>query len=85
MFTGLGISVASPILYAAASRTPDMPPGAGLATLNNFGMIAFLGGPVLIGFVAKALDLRMAFIIVALAAFIWVGQTITLSRKKISP
>ena len=84
MLTGLGVSVASPILYQAAARVPGMPPGAGLATMNSFGMAAFLGGPVLIGFIAKLFDLRFAFVVVAFAAVIWVIQTYFISRKKIT-
>jgi MFS family permease len=85
MLTGLGISVASPILYAAAARVPGLPPGAGLATLNSFGMTAFLGGPVLIGFIAQLSNLRIAFLFVAAAAVLWVFQTAMLVRKNIAP
>ncbi len=84
MLTGLGVSVASPILFAAAARVPGLPPGAGLATMNTFGMAAFLVGPVLIGFIAKALDLRIAFMFVAASSLIWVIQTFSILKKKIS-
>ncbi len=83
MLTGLGISVASPILYQAAAKVPGMPPGAGLATMNSFGMAAFLGGPVLIGLIAKAFDLRIAFMVVACTAIVWVIQTYFISKKKV--
>ena len=82
MLIGLGISVASPILYGEAAKVPGLPPGAGLATLNTFAMAAFLGGPVLIGFIAKALDLRIAFVFVAAAAVLWVLQTYAIGRRK---
>lgn len=81
MLTGLGISLASPILYAAAAKVPDMPKGAGLATMNTFGMAAFLGGPVLVGFVAKWFDLRVAFMCVMCSALVWVLQTSWLLRR----
>lgn len=84
MLTGLGVSIASPILFAEAAKVPGLPPGAGLATMNTFGMAAFLVGPVLIGFIAKALDLRIAFMFVAAAAVIWVLQTYTISKKKVA-
>lgn len=83
MLTGLGVSVASPILYAEAARVPDMPHGAGLASMNSFGMAAFLGGPVLIGLIAEASNLRIAFMVVAGAAVIWIIQSIVIKRKKI--
>jgi predicted MFS family arabinose efflux permease len=84
MLTGLGISTASPILYAAAARVPGLAPGAGIATMNSFAMIAFLGGPVLIGFLAKAFDLKLAFLFVMAAAIVWVIQVIIILRKKIT-
>ncbi len=60
-----------------------MPHGAGLASMNSFGMAAFLGGPVLIGLIAQASNLRIAFMVVAGAAVIWIIQSIVIKRKKI--
>ena len=82
MLIGLGISNASPILYGEAAKVPGLPSGVGLATLNSFAMAAFLGGPVLIGFIAKAFDLRIAFMVVAASAMIWVLQTKLLVKKE---
>jgi Na+/melibiose symporter-like transporter len=82
MLIGLGISVASPILYGEAAKVPGLPPGAGLATLNSFAMAAFLVGPVLIGLIAKVLDLRIAFMFVTAAAMLWVLQIAMLIRRK---
>jgi hypothetical protein len=48
-----------------------MAKGAGLATMNTFAMIGFLGGPAVIGFVAKALSLPAAFSLVAGFALFW--------------
>jgi MFS family permease len=84
MLAGLGVSIASPILFAEAAKVPGLPPGAGLATMNTFGMAAFLVGPVLIGFIARALDLRIAFMFVAAAAVVWVLQTYAISRKDVA-
>ena len=84
MLVGLGISLASPILYAASARVPGLAPGAGLATMNSFGMVSFLTGPVIVGFIAKMVDLRFAFILVIVTALIWVIQTSRVIRKKIS-
>lgn len=72
--TGAGVSIGAPILYAAATRVPGLPPGAGLATMNTFAMAAFLGGPALIGFLAKALSLPSAFGLVALLACVWIWK-----------
>jgi MFS family permease len=71
---GAGVSLGAPILYAAAARVPGMAQGAGLATMNTFAMIGFLGGPALIGFVAKAYSLPTAFSLVLVAALFWVWR-----------
>jgi MFS family permease len=68
---GAGVSLGAPILYAAAAKVPGMAKGAGLATMNTFAMIGFLGGPAVIGFVAKAFSLPVAFAVVAVAALFW--------------
>ncbi len=68
---GAGVSLGAPILYAAAAKVPGMAKGAGLATMNTFAMIGFLGGPAVIGFVAKAFSLPVAFAMVACAALFW--------------
>lgn len=81
MLIGMGISLASPILYGSAAKVPGMAPGVGLATLNTFAMASFLGGPVLIGFIAKIADLRIAFMIVAFASIIWIFQTTRVIRS----
>ncbi|MCF8246368.1 MAG: MFS transporter [Saprospiraceae bacterium] len=68
---GAGVSLGAPILYAAAAKVPGMAKGAGLATMNTFAMIGFLGGPAVIGFVAKAFSLPAAFGLVACSALFW--------------
>ena len=84
MLVGFGIALASPILYAASARVPGLAPGVGLATMNTFGMIAFLTGPVIVGFVSKLIDLRFAFILVIITATIWIIQVSRVIRKKLS-
>ena len=71
---GLGVSLGSPILYAASSKVPGLPKGAGLAVYNTYAMVGFLGGPVFIGFLAKAFSLPLAFGVVAFFAAVWVVQ-----------
>jgi len=81
MLIGMGIALASPILYGSAAKLPGLAPGAGLATLNTFAMASFLGGPVLIGFIGKIADLRIAFMFVAFASLIWIIQTSRVIRE----
>jgi hypothetical protein len=79
---GAGISLASPILYQASAKVKGLAPGIGLATMNTFAMTAFLGGPVLIGFVAQLFTLRIAFLFVLLAALLWIIQTSLIIRRQ---
>lgn len=72
---GAGVSLGAPILYAAAAKVPGMAKGAGLATMNTFAMIGFMGGPAFIGFVAKAFSLPVAFSMVAGFALFWAWRT----------
>lgn len=71
---GAGVSLGAPILYSAAAKVPGMAPGAGLATMNTFAMIGFLGGPAIIGFIAKAFSLPFALGVVVVAGGIWIWR-----------
>lgn len=71
---GAGVSIGAPILYGAAARTPGMAPGAGLAVMNTFAMMAFLAGPALIGLMAKATNFQLAFGLVALMIGVWIAK-----------
>lgn len=77
---GIGVSLGSPILYASSARVAGLPKGAGLAIYTTYAMIGFLGGPVLVGFLAKAFSLAKAFLMVALVALI--GVLLIKSMKK---
>jgi MFS family permease len=68
---GFGVSFSSPILYGSAARMPGYSDGKGLAILNSFGMIGFLGGPVVIGFFAHEFSLKIAFTLLLVMALIW--------------
>lgn len=77
---GAGVSLGAPILYAAAAKVPGMAKGAGLATMNTFAMIGFLGGPAFIGFLAKAFSLPIAFAVVAGFGLFWAWQSGRMGR-----
>lgn len=68
---GAGVSLGAPVLYSSASRVPGLAPGVGLATMNTFAMAGFLAGPAFLGFLAEALGLRQAFLLVAVVSLFW--------------
>ncbi|MFM2395280.1 MAG: hypothetical protein RLZZ546_3263 [Bacteroidota bacterium] len=68
---GFGVSFSSPILYGSSARIPGFSAGKGLAILNSLGMIGFLTGPVLIGYISRASNLQIAFASLLVLIVIW--------------
>jgi hypothetical protein len=66
--TGVGQANIVPLLFSAAGRVPGVAPGAGIAMAATMGYGAFLLGPPMIGFVADAVGLRTALLILVAAA-----------------
>lgn len=65
MLVGAGVSAVVPLVYSAAGRSTKLPPGMALATVSTIGYFGFLFGPPLIGFVAQATNLGVAFTLIA--------------------
>lgn len=65
---GFGASPFFPLAFSAAGRTPGVAPGAGAATVSLAARIGFLVEPPLVGTIADATDLRVAFGAAALVA-----------------
>jgi MFS family permease len=61
LLIGVGASNIAPILFTAAGRQQDMPAAAAISAVTTLGYAGVLAGPALIGFVAHATSLRMAF------------------------
>lgn len=66
---GAGLSVAIPLVFSAAGRVPDLPPGTGIAGVATIGYAGFLAGPPVIGVVAEFTSLQFGLAIVAVLAF----------------
>ena len=58
---GIGASNIVPILFTAAGRQRDMPASLAVGAITTIGYTGILAGPALIGFVAKASSLHLAF------------------------
>ena len=70
---GFGVSSVMPIVYMLAAKNNAMPPALALSAVSSVGFSGFLVGPPLIGFVAEAVGLRNALIIlVLLGILIWI-------------
>jgi len=70
---GFGVSSVMPIVYMLAAKNNSMPPAMALSAVSSVGFSGFLVGPPLIGFVAQAIGLRSALLIlVLLGILIWI-------------
>ena len=67
---GLGVANGVPLMFSAAGRQPDTPPGPGIAAVSSMGSLGFLAGPPFIGFLADATSLAWALATLVIAAAI---------------
>jgi fucose permease len=67
---GLGVANGVPLMFSAAGRQPDTPPGPGIAAVSSMGSLGFLAGPPLIGFLADAISLPWALATLILGAVV---------------
>lgn len=64
---GLGAANIVPVLFSLAGNTKDMSPTMALTAVASMGYFGALGGPAVIGFMAKAWGLPVAFGLLAVA------------------
>lgn len=67
---GLGAANVVPVIFTAASRTPGMAPGVGLATAATVGYSGLLLGPPVIGWIAAHAGLAVGVGSLALAGMV---------------
>jgi fucose permease len=69
---GLGVANGVPLMFSAAGRQPDTPPGPAIAAVSSMGSLGFLAGPPLIGFLADQVSLPTALtLLIAGAAVVF--------------
>ncbi|WP_211251629.1 MFS transporter [Andreprevotia chitinilytica] len=61
VLVGLGASNVVPVLFSAASRIPGVAASTALPTVTMLGYTGMLAGPALIGYLARATSLPLAF------------------------
>jgi fucose permease len=67
---GLGVANGVPLMFSAAGRQPDTPPGPAIAAVSSMGSLGFLAGPPFIGFLADAISLPWALSTLILGAVV---------------
>jgi predicted MFS family arabinose efflux permease len=65
LLVGLGASNIVPVLFTQAGRQTSMPPGLAIAAMTTIGYAGILAGPAVMGFVADAFTLPVAFAMLA--------------------
>lgn len=78
---GLGMANVIPIAFASAADQNEMPMSVALAAVTTLGYAGLLTGPALIGFVAEAISLSVAFLILA-AFLVLVSFSSSIFRKQ---
>jgi fucose permease len=58
---GLGLALVVPATFSAAGRIPGVHPGSAVAAVSAIGWVGFVAGPPVIGHVADAFTLPVAF------------------------
>ncbi|MBS1525208.1 MAG: MFS transporter [Bacteroidetes bacterium] len=73
--TGLGVSCIVPLVYTMAGKSKTLSEGPAIAAVSSIGYLGFLFVPPFVGFVAQAVDLQLAFSIIALLGFLILWMT----------
>jgi hypothetical protein len=63
---GLGLAAIAPVTFGAAGRAVGTTAGQGIAIVAGIGYLGFLTGPPMIGFLADALSLSAALVVVVM-------------------
>ena len=66
-FVGLGTASIVPMTFTLAGNSKKYSPGMAISIIATYSIVGMLIGPPLVGYVAHALDLRLAFVIFAIA------------------
>jgi len=66
LLTGFGVSSVVPLAYGLAGKSQIMSAGMAIAAVSTVGYLGFLFGPPVIGYIAKAANLRYSFLLMAL-------------------
>ncbi|SMX31503.1 MFS transporter [Actibacterium lipolyticum] len=80
---GLGYALIVPLAFSRAANDPMVPQGVAIASVATLGYGGILLGPPVIGFVAEATSIRVAFGILAVLALLIVGLSGALRQRQV--
>lgn len=81
---GCGTSAVVPLCCGLAGKVRGVPPSIAIAEISTIGFFGFLATPPLIGFIAHALNLRVAFAVMAIVGLLVVVATAALRREPLN-
>ncbi|ANF56185.1 MFS transporter [Halotalea alkalilenta] len=80
VLAGLGMATLFPCLLSLAGRNPAMSPSTAIASVAMMGYVSMLAGPPMLGFLAHAIGLRLAFIALLISALVILTMARSASR-----
>lgn len=81
LLIGIGASNIVPILFTAAGNQRDMPASLAISAITTIGYAGILAGPALIGFIAHAASLNLAFAGLGCAMLLVAGSARALATR----
>ena len=78
--TGLGLSIIVPVVFSSAGRSSVIAPSRAISAVTTTGYFGFMAGPPLIGFIAHAVTLRGALVVVVVLSLVMVGMSGAVGR-----
>lgn len=82
VIVGAGFSILVPEAYRMATKVDGVSPASGIAFMAGSAYLGFLGGPVLIGFIAKHSGLRTSFAFVLFLVVMGLVSAFLLKQKR---
>ncbi|HVW14951.1 MAG TPA: MFS transporter [Mucilaginibacter sp.] len=79
---GFGVSCIVPLVYSMAGKSKTLSEGPAIAAVSSVGYLGFLFVPPFVGFVAQAVNLQLAFSIIALFGFLILWMTTKINEGK---
>jgi MFS family permease len=68
LLIGFGVSCIMPLVFSTAGKISAMGHGPAITSVSTIGYLGFLSGPPLIGFISHAINMRVSFLLIIVAA-----------------
>jgi len=79
---GFGVSCIVPLVYSMAGKSKALSEGPAIAAVSSIGYLGFLFVPPFVGFVAQAVNLQVAFGVIALLGLLILWMTTKIGDTK---